>query len=98
MKKPADIEAMEEKIEAFKKKEKAKKAFVKNPSSAGSAAKGFQLSVDLVSGVFVGAAIGYFLDVVFHSTPWCLVVLTVLGGIAGILNVYKSAKAEEKES
>ena len=97
MKKPADIKNMEDKIEAFKQKGKAAKSASSTTSTTGSAAKGFQLSIELISGVFIGAAIGYFLDGVFSSSPWCLTVLTIFGGAAGILNVYKSAKAEEEK-
>ncbi len=98
MKKPADIKEMEEKIKAFQKKRKAKQsAHETAPSNIGSAAKGFQLSIELISGVFIGACIGYFLDIVFKTAPVFLAVLTIFGGAAGVLNVYKSAKGEEEE-
>jgi len=95
MKKPADIKSMEEKIEALKKKQKPTESSVDTSSSIGAATKGFQLSIELISGVFIGAAIGYFLDSVFSSFPWCLAVFTIFGGAAGILNMYRSAKGEQ---
>lgn len=98
MKKPADIKAIEDKIEAFQNRKKAEKSSAQNQNENRSAAKGFQYSIDLISGVFVGAAIGYFLDLVFHTAPIFLAVLTIFGGAAGILNIYKSAQEKEEEN
>ena len=98
MKKPDDIKAMEDKIEAFQKRKKAEKSSTENQKENRSAAKGFQYSIDLVSGVIVGASVGYFLDIVFHTAPIFLAVLTIFGGAAGILIIYKSAQAGEKEN
>lgn len=97
MNKPDDIKEMENKIEAFKSKRKAEKISSENKQPDGSFAKGFQFSIDLISGVFIGAAIGYFLDIVFKTKPICLAILTVFGGAAGILNIYKSVHAEDEE-
>ncbi len=97
MKKPQDISALDEKIKAFKKKELKK---IKDTDSAirkSDAMTGFQMSIDLISGVIIGAAIGYFLDILFSSWPIFLATLTVLGGFAGILNIYRSAKQEFKD-
>ena len=48
--------------------------------------------------VLVGAAIGYVIDQWLNSTPWVLVLFMFLGGAAGILNVYRFAKNEEKKN
>ena len=91
---PKDIEAMSAKIKAFQKKEAAKDVAALESSHDKGTVTGFQLSIELVAGVFVGAAMGYFLDIVFDTRPILLSILTVLGGIAGVLNIYKSSKRE----
>ncbi|MSO85682.1 MAG: phosphoribosylaminoimidazolecarboxamide formyltransferase [Rhodospirillales bacterium] len=51
-----------------------------------------RVSVELVAAVAVGVAIGWLIDAGLDTGPWGLVVFVFLGGIAGILNVYKLAK------
>jgi len=97
MKKPEDIEALNKKIGAFKKKEAAKRKEAVDDARSENALTGFQLSIELVAGVFIGAAMGYFLDLMFGTRPILLCVLTVLGGAAGVLNIYRSTKEEFKE-
>ncbi len=98
MKKSADINDLQKKIDSFKKKEKAnEKSSVSLHLSNSNTTRGFQLVIDFVSGVFIGAAIGYFLDLLFHSAPWILVVFTLLGGAAGVLNIYKATHNQNEE-
>ena len=89
-----DIEDLEKKIEAFKK-QKEKGSTILSIHAVQGSSRGFLLSVDLIVSVFTGVAIGYFLDIVFSTAPWFLVIFTVFGGAAGILNVYRSAKRQE---
>ena len=98
MKKPEDISQIDKRIGAFRKKRKADAdSYDHQTSQSRSAAKGFQMSIELISAVVVGAGMGYFFDYIFDTTPWCLCVLTIFGGAAGVLNVYKTAKVEDKE-
>lgn len=98
MKNNSDIDDLKVKIDTFKKKEKEKAdSFSSFHSSSTGATKGVQLVVDFISGVFIGTAIGYFLDILFKTTPWALIVFTLFGGAAGILNVYRSAQTNNKE-
>tara|TARA_B110000238_G_scaffold14625_1_gene14290 strand:- start:558 stop:833 length:276 start_codon:yes stop_codon:yes gene_type:complete len=59
------------------------------PSSIGAA---FKLSAELVSAVTIGTIIGFILDKTFGSTPWLIIIFFFLGVIAGIVNVFRSAK------
>lgn len=52
----------------------------------------FRVSVEIISAVAVGVGIGLLIDYAFDSGPWGLLVFTLLGGIAGMLNVYRLAK------
>ena len=51
-----------------------------------------RVSVELVAAVAVGVAIGWLIDTWLDTTPWGLIVFVFMGGIAGMLNVYKLAK------
>ena len=51
----------------------------------------FRVGVELVSAVAVGTAIGWGLDYWLETRPWFMLVLFILGGAAGIINVYRMA-------
>ena len=95
--KNADIENLSSQIEAFKKKHD-KSEDVPTDSSRTSATRAFQFFIEFVSAVFVAIAIGLFFDNILNTAPVFLVVLTIFGCVAGVLNVYRFAKAQEKES
>lgn len=54
-------------------------------------ARGFQLSSELVAGVIVGAVIGWSLDYWLGISPWGMIVFLLVGFIAGVVNVMRSA-------
>ena len=54
-------------------------------------AKAFQLSAELVAAIFVGVLLGYLLDRFLGTTPWGMIVFLLLGFVAGVLNVMRSA-------
>jgi len=58
---------------------------------ASAMARGFRLSSELVAGVLVGAAIGWGFDRLLSTSPWGLIVFFLLGFVAGVLNVMRSA-------
>ena len=63
------------------------------PSSIGSA---FKLSTELVSAVAVGTIIGFILDKTFGTKPWLILIFFFVGVVAGIINVFRSAKNMQK--
>ena len=63
------------------------------PSSIGTALK---MSTELVSAVAVGTIIGFILDKTFGTKPWLILIFFFVGVIAGIVNVFKSAKNMQK--
>ena len=63
------------------------------PSSIGTA---FKLSTELVSAVVVGTIIGFILDRTFGTKPWLILIFFFIGVVAGIINVFKSAKKMQK--
>jgi ATP synthase protein I len=74
----------------------------KRPVDTGGAIKqmalAFQLPFTLVAPVLLGGAVGYFLDRWLHTKPYLMLVLGILGVVAGIRDALKSASAEDKKS
>src|SRR5271165_3952991 len=60
-------------------------------TTASGYAKGFRLSSELVGGVLVGAGIGWLIDRLLGISPWGFIVFLLLGFVAGVLNVMRSA-------
>jgi ATP synthase protein I len=63
------------------------------PSSIGTALK---LSTELVSAVVIGTIIGFILDTTFGTKPWLILIFFFVGVLAGIVNVFRSAKNMQK--
>ncbi len=51
----------------------------------------FAVATHMVSGIGVGAAIGYYLDIWLGTSPWMLALFFFLGAGAGMLNTYRTA-------
>ncbi|MDR3421614.1 MAG: AtpZ/AtpI family protein [Xanthobacteraceae bacterium] len=60
-------------------------------ATASGYARGFRLSSELVAGVLVGAGLGWLIDRLLGISPWGLIVFLLLGFVAGVLNVMRSA-------
>ena len=56
-------------------------------------ALGFRFSSELVAGVVVGAGIGWGFDRLLSTSPFGLIVFLLLGFVAGVVNVVRSAGA-----
>jgi len=52
---------------------------------------GFRLSSELIAGVIVGALLGWGFDRFLSTSPFGLIVFVLLGFIAGVVNVIRSA-------
>ena len=65
-----------------------------NSSNLGSA---FKISTEFVASVVVGSIIGFILDNLFGTKPWLIIIFFIIGVIAGMLNVIRSAKLMQKQ-
>jgi len=57
-------------------------------SGFGNALK---MSSEFIAGILVGAGIGYLIDRIAGTSPWGMIVFLLLGFVAGVLNVLRSA-------
>ena len=78
------------------KNKHSKKSLYKNKQSPSSIGTAFKMSTELVSAVVVGTIIGFILDKTFGTKPWLILIFFFVGVIAGIVNVFKSAKKMQK--
>ncbi|MCK1714079.1 F0F1 ATP synthase assembly protein I [Bradyrhizobium hipponense] len=60
---------------------------------ASAMALGFRLSSELVAGVVVGAGIGWGFDRLLSTSPFGFIVFLLLGFVAGVVNVVRTAGA-----
>ena len=60
---------------------------------ASAMALGFRLSSELIAGVAVGAAIGWGFDRLLSTSPFGFIVFLLLGFVAGVVNVVRTAGA-----
>lgn len=66
-------------------------------SSKSGVALAFRLGAEFVSGVLVGSLIGYGIDRLFSVTPFGLIVFTLLGFAAGVLNMLRASGEGRKK-
>jgi ATP synthase protein I len=71
----------------------------KDAEARGTAmGQALKLSTELIAGVAVGGFIGWWLDRVFGTAPFLMVLFLLLGGAAGIINVVRSAQKRQAEA
>ena len=68
-----------------------------NGSNAASFGKAMKISTELVAAVVVGAILGFILDNWFDTKPLLTIIFFIMGVVAGILNVIKSAKKMQEK-
>ena len=90
---PEDIRELEEKIARQREKENRLREPAGASEYAGAAGVGLRIAAEFLSAVLVG---GYVIDRMAGSRPFFLTAFLFLGGAAGILNVYRLAKAEDE--
>ncbi len=57
----------------------------------------YRISSELVAGVIVGVLLGLFLDKILNTKPLMLIVLIILGFLAGLYNIYRLISRIEKK-
>lgn len=95
---PEDIKLINKRIKELRAKEDLARKDQAESSFVYASKTGFRVGTELLSGVLVGAAIGYLLDRMLGTRPWLMVLFLFLGGAAGVLNVYRFAKSEANKT
>ncbi len=95
--KPDDIKQIEERIAKLQRKEQQVRKGKSESPFIFATKTGFRVGTELLSGVVVGAGLGYVLDMYLSTKPWLLVCFVLLGFVAGFLNVYRFVKSEENK-
>ena len=54
-------------------------------------AMAWRLGSEFIAGVLVGGGVGYLIDTWFGLAPWGLIIFLLLGFLAGMLNMLRSA-------
>ncbi len=62
-----------------------------NASTSSSMALALRLGSEFVAGVLVGAAVGWGIDQMFGLAPWGILVFTLVGFGAGVVNMMRAA-------
>jgi len=89
------LKALEIRLQAARARGKQQE----KPSSRGVVlGRAFRLVSELVIGLVVGGAIGWYLDRWLGTTPIFLLIFFILGVAAGVLNVMRAAKGFEADA
>ena len=84
------LKQLNQKIEAAKSRNQDNNQTNVQPSQLGKVMK---LTVEIVAAVGIGVGIGILLDNFFDTRPLFIIIFFLLGGCAGILNVFRVAKS-----
>jgi ATP synthase protein I len=93
---PKDIKELQEKISALKHRSDDEKKNSASVTHLASASIGVRVGIELVSGTIIGMGIGYVLDKILDFKILMLLIFTIFGSFAGILNVYRYTKSLEE--
>jgi ATP synthase protein I len=86
-----DIKEISTRLKIAKKKIKKKELNISG-SNAASLGKALKISTEFVASVVVGSTIGFLLDIWFDTKPLLTICFFFIGVVAGIMNVFRSAK------
>lgn len=87
---PSRLKALEEKLKQAKGKEPPPQTNTAKGFSQGEVA--WRMVIELATGILLGSAIGYGLDVLFGTLPVFLVIFSLFGFAAGVRTMLGSAK------
>ena len=90
------MKALEARIEAAKSRANPERSKVEEHHSQAQLA--WRMVIELVAGMGIGFGIGYGLDWLFGTTPWFMVVFVILGLIAGVKTMIRSANELQRDA
>ena len=90
-----ETERLQSEIQSLKKQVEKP---VKSNADVGGYNVALTILTDLLGCIFIGCAIGLFLQKVFHTSVLLTAGLTLLGGIAGLYTTARYAMRQERKS
>lgn len=87
-----EIKKLEEKINKAKKSSNIEEKSESKTGFIYATKIGLRIGTEMLAGVLIGGGIGKYLDSVFNTTPWLLVVFLIFGAVAGGLNIFRYVK------
>jgi len=87
-----DLDALQRRID------KARPTGGSSGDDSGASAnlgQALRFTVELLSGIAVGGALGYFLDRWLHTFPWIFILGFFIGAAAGFRNLVREANRDE---
>ena len=96
---PSPTEDLHRRLKAAKERTSggSKKRSAASSYAGSGMGVGVKVGVDLVVGVGVGAGIGWGLDKLLSTEPWLLALFCILGFVAGLMNVIRTANQSFKK-
>ncbi|MCT4656081.1 MAG: AtpZ/AtpI family protein [Cohaesibacter sp.] len=86
------LEDLDAKLAQLSQKEQTgKQGEQTEQTGASGLAMAWRLGSEFIAGVFVGGAIGWLVDTWFGLAPWGMIIFVLLGFMAGMLNMLRSA-------
>ena len=85
---PDALSALDERIRAAKQRQAPPPPKEEHYSQAE---QGWRMVIELVSGILIGFGIGYGLDALFGTIPIMLILFTLLGFVAGVKTMMRTA-------
>lgn len=82
------LKALDEQLDRH---EETRKREVEAENSRSGYGKAMKMSSEFISAILVGAGIGYLIDTLAGTTPWAMIIFFLLGFVAGVRNVLRSA-------
>ncbi|MBL4603001.1 MAG: AtpZ/AtpI family protein [Emcibacteraceae bacterium] len=86
----ADLDDLNTRVNAAREANEPKQARGINEATTYGIAT--RLVAELVAGLLVGVFAGWYLDRLFDTKPWLMIIFIILGASAGIINVMRAAK------
>jgi ATP synthase protein I len=93
---PDRLQDFEQRLERLKAGQQDERSHTEEHYSMAQHA--WRMVIELVAGLGIGFGMGYGLDALFGTTPWFMVVLTLLGFVAGVKTMIRSAHEIQKEN
>ncbi|RMA44003.1 AtpZ/AtpI family protein [Rhodophyticola porphyridii] len=92
---PDRLKALEERLARAKSAQDDKPHTEEHYSQAQHA---WRMVIELVAGLGIGFGIGYGLDTLLGTRPWLMVIFTLLGFIAGVKTMIRSAQEMQRQA